>query len=84
MTPFNEFTLKEYPYGFAMDAIPNPLKMPIFNFGGVPKAHEGCCVTMYNEKVLNSIQIWLPGFSAMCHYTKFGIVSPWLLLAKSR
>ncbi len=30
---------------------------------------------MYNEKVLNSVQTWFPGFSAMCHYTKFGMAS---------
>src|SRR5260370_31206160 len=30
---------------------------------------------MYNEKVLNSVQTWLPGFSAMYHYTKFGMAS---------
>jgi hypothetical protein len=27
--------------------------------------HTKCCVTMYNEKVLNSVQTWLPGFSAI-------------------
>jgi len=31
---------------------------------------------MYNEKVLNAVQIGLPGFSAMYHYTKFGMASP--------
>ncbi len=31
---------------------------------------------MYNEKVLNSVQTWLPGFSAMYYYTKFGMASP--------
>jgi len=32
---------------------------------------------MYNDKVLNSVQTWLPGFSAMDHCTKFGgIKSP--------
>jgi hypothetical protein len=31
---------------------------------------------MYNEKVLNPVQIWLPDFSAMYHYTKFGMASP--------
>jgi len=30
---------------------------------------------MYNEKVLNSVQTWLPDFSAMYHYTKFGMAS---------
>ena len=28
---------------------------------------------IFNEKVLKSVQTWLPGFSAMCHYTKFGM-----------
>jgi hypothetical protein len=37
--------------------------------------HTECCVTMYNEKVLNSVQTWLPGFSAICHYTKFDMAS---------
>src|SRR6266699_6134627 len=30
---------------------------------------------MYNEKALNPVQTWLPDFSAMCHYTKFGMAS---------
>ncbi len=30
---------------------------------------------MYNEKVLNSVQTWLPGFSAMYHYTTFDMAS---------
>ena len=41
--------------------------------------HAEFCVTMYNEKVLNSVQTWLPGFSAMYHYTKFGMVSSYFL-----
>jgi len=57
------------------DAIPIPLKLPIFMGGGAPSAHEVCCVTMYNEKVLNSVQTWLLGFSVMYHYTKFGMAS---------
>jgi hypothetical protein len=28
-----------------------------------------------NEKVLNSVQTWLLDFSAMYHYTKFGMAS---------
>jgi len=55
--------------------VPNPLKIPIFIFGGVPAVHEDCCVTMYNDKILNSVQIWLLGFSAMYHNTKFGMAS---------
>jgi hypothetical protein len=30
---------------------------------------------MHNKKVLNLVQAWLPSFSAMYHYTKFGIAS---------
>src|SRR5260370_25505891 len=30
---------------------------------------------MYNEKALNLVQAWLPGFSAIYHYTKFGMAS---------
>jgi hypothetical protein len=30
---------------------------------------------MYNDKVLNSAQTWLPGFSAMYHCTQFGMAS---------
>jgi len=30
---------------------------------------------MHNDKVLNSVQTWLPGFSAMYHYTTFGMAS---------
>ena len=37
--------------------------------------HIDFCVTMYNEKALNPIQTWLPGFSAMCRYTTFGMAS---------
>jgi len=37
------------------------------------------CVTMYNEKGLNSVQTWLPGFSAMYHYTKFDMASAFWL-----
>jgi hypothetical protein len=33
------------------------------------------CYTMYNEKALNPVQTWLLDFSAMCHYTKFGMIS---------
>ena len=37
--------------------------------------HAGCSVTMYNEKALNLVQTWLPDFSAICHYAKFGMAS---------
>jgi hypothetical protein len=37
--------------------------------------HIDCCVTMYNEKVLNPVQTWLPGFSAICLYTTIGMAS---------
>src|SRR5258708_31326958 len=37
--------------------------------------HTDCCVAMYNDKVLNSIQTWLPGFSATYHYTTIGMAS---------
>ena len=30
---------------------------------------------MYNEMTLNSFQTWLPGFSEMCRYTRFGMAS---------
>src|SRR5437588_6914147 len=39
------------------------------------RRHTEFCVTVYNEKVLNSVQIWSRSFSAMCHYTKFGMAS---------
>ncbi len=39
------------------------------------RCHAEYCVTMHNDKMLNSVQTWLPGFSAMCHYTKFGMAS---------
>jgi len=32
---------------------------------------------MHNEKALNSLQNWLQDFSAMYHYTKFGMASSW-------
>jgi hypothetical protein len=41
---------------------------------------------MYNEKALNSIQTWLPGFSAMYQYTTIemaSIVGGLLILSKS-
>ncbi len=41
----------------------------------MPRRHTESCVTMYNEKALNPVQTWLPDFSAMCHYTKFGMAS---------
>ncbi len=37
--------------------------------------HLDCCVTTHNEKVLNPVQTWLSGFSAMYHYTKYGMAS---------
>ncbi len=37
--------------------------------------HIDCCVTMYKEKTLNPFQTWLPGFSEMCRYTRFGMAS---------
>ncbi len=37
--------------------------------------YRECCVTLYCEKVLKSVQTWLPGFSAMGHYTTFAIAS---------
>jgi len=37
------------------------------------------CYTMYNEKALNPVQTWLSDFSAMCHYTKFGLVSEMMI-----
>ncbi len=30
---------------------------------------------VYDEKALNSVQPWPQSFSAMCHYTKFGMAS---------
>jgi len=39
------------------------------------RRHIESCVTAYNEKALNPVQTWLLDFSAMCHYTKFGMVS---------
>src|SRR6266704_6510353 len=43
------------------------------------EVREGChtefCVTVYNKKVLNSVQPWPRSFSAMCHYTKFDMAS---------
>jgi hypothetical protein len=39
------------------------------------RCHIDCCVTMYNEKVLNPVQTWLPGFSAICLYTTIGMAS---------
>jgi len=33
------------------------------------------CVTAYNKKVLNSVQSWPRSFSALCHYTQFGMAS---------
>src|SRR5260370_19683129 len=44
------------------------------------RRHIESCVTAYNEKALNPVQTWLPDFSAMCHYTKFGMVSITLYL----
>src|SRR5260370_42340520 len=35
--------------------------------GGGIRCRAECCVTMYNDKILNSVQIWLLGFSAMYH-----------------
>jgi hypothetical protein len=46
-----------------------------FTFG----CHIDCCVTMYNEKVLNPVQTWLPGFSAICLYTTIGMASTFVL-----
>jgi adenine-specific DNA-methyltransferase len=43
--------------------------------GGKQGCHTEFCVTVYNEKVLNSVQPWPRSFSAMCHYTKFGMAS---------
>ncbi len=37
------------------------------------------CVTVYNEKALNPVQTWLPGFSSMYHYTTFDMVSDFVL-----
>src|SRR6266700_571081 len=37
--------------------------------------HTEFCVTVYNKKVLNSVQPWPRSFSAMCHYTKFDMAS---------
>ncbi len=39
------------------------------------RSHNESCVTMCNEKALNPVQTWLPDFSAVCHYTKFGMAS---------
>jgi hypothetical protein len=39
------------------------------------RCHTEFCVTVYNEKVLNLGQPWPRRFSALCHYTKFGMVS---------
>src|SRR5260370_38846054 len=43
------------------------------------RCHAECCVTVYNDKMLNSVQAWLPGFSAMYHYTKFDMASTIIL-----
>src|SRR3954469_24782305 len=56
----------------------------VLNKGKCKSQHEtgcvfGChtefCVTAYSEKLLNSVQPWPRSFSAMCHYTKFGMAS---------
>src|SRR6266568_7110723 len=39
------------------------------------RCHTEFCVTVYNKKVLNSVQPWPRSFSAMCHYTKFDMAS---------
>jgi hypothetical protein len=44
-------------------------------YGGTTRYHIDCCVTMYNEKALNPVQTWLPGFSAMCRYTTIDMAS---------
>ncbi len=41
----------------------------------IPRCHTECCVTTHNEKVLNPVQTRLSGFSAMYHYTTFGMAS---------
>ena len=41
----------------------------------MPRCQIEFCVTMDYEKMLNSVRAWLPGFSAMYHYTKFGMAS---------
>ncbi len=46
--------------------------------------HIDCCVTMDNEKALDLDQTWLPGFSALRHYTKFGMASPRTVTRKSK
>src|SRR6266567_6266622 len=66
---------------FALSAIMGPsvqntLCFPIHTiqvlFG---RCHTEFCVTVYNKKVLNSVQPWPRSFSAMCHYTKFDMAS---------
>jgi len=37
--------------------------------------HTECCVMMRSEKALNPVQTWLPSFSAIHHYTTFGMAS---------
>ena len=44
------------------------------------RCHPEFCVTVYNEKVLNSVQTGLPDFSAMYHYTKYDMASGSLAL----
>jgi hypothetical protein len=35
------------------------------------------CYTVFNEQVLNSVQPWPRSFTALCHYTNFGMASAW-------
>src|SRR5260221_14771513 len=37
--------------------------------------HADCCVTMYSDKELQLVQIWLTRFPAMDHCTSFGLAS---------
>ena len=47
----------------------------LLDAGPTEGCHPDCCVAMCNEKALNPLQTWLPGFSAMYHYTKLGMAS---------
>jgi len=41
----------------------------------IPRCLIECCTTVYSEKALNPVQIWIPGLSAICRSARFGMLS---------
>jgi hypothetical protein len=65
-----------------VESYPNPNIYDILEPGTIPRCHIKCCVTTYNEKALKPVQTSLLGFSEMCRYTRFGMVSKYVSVYK--